>query len=147
MKHKLYKAHYPIKTEEEKEIFLTQHRDTVLDFLEKELLSLDIMHFNIFDNYTARQKNPIGILGRVKWKSVAKNKVLAQRFDRDYCDIERRKADCSTLRTTIINNTSSVNDVNTILVKMNNQFSSSIFDVGFRVVFVLILVAICKFTL
>lgn len=61
--------------------------------------------------------------------------------------IDRYQSSYEALKTDIEDNTVSVDDINDILIKMNNRFNGTIFKTVFFVVFVLILVAICKFAL
>lgn len=147
MRHKLFKKYYPIQTEEQKEAFLEDHKDSVLKFLKGELLRCRTMHFDAFNDYKKHLKNTVGFLGKIKWKAVAKNINLTRRFERVSWSIDRYQSSYEALKTDVEDNTVSVDDINYILIKMNNRFNAAIAKTVFFVVFVLILVAICKFAL
>lgn len=80
---KLYKRYYPIKTEEQKNEFLGNHRTEMIRFLEGNSLDLRASYMDLESKYVSKLKKPVSFLGNVKYKNVLHNEKVALEMEMD----------------------------------------------------------------
>lgn len=137
---RLYKEYFPIKTEEQKDKFLEEHRADAYIFLAEEPQDMKNAYIKLESYYISRFKKAYSLFGKMKHKNVIHNQHVAHQMQRDERLVYLRQKIShreNLLYALCMCEDVTIEEINTILQRMNNKFHVDVFMAALGIIAVI----------